>query len=126
MPIIFRIELRKVRQSRLSDSGRVTLDTEHKIKRIKNQKTGSVVFCNKSVLKNFAKFTGKHLYQSLLFNKVAGLRSATLSKKDTLTQVFSCEFCEIFKACVRYFLSNFYFSPNDSPSKTMKNVLYFI
>ena len=25
------------------------------------------------------------------------------------------------KACVRYFLSNFYFSPNDSPSKTMKD-----
>ena len=24
-------------------------------------------------------------------------------------------------ACVHYFLSNFYFSPNDSPSKTMKN-----
>ena len=32
----------------------------------------------------------------------------------------------IFKACVRYLLSNFYFSPNDSPSKTMKNVFYFI
>ena len=32
----------------------------------------------------------------------------------------------IVKACVRYFLSNFYFSPNDSPSKTMKNVFYFI
>ena len=30
------------------------------------------------------------------------------------------------KACARYFLSNFYFSPNDSPSKTMKNVFYFI
>ena len=28
----------------------------------------------KSVLKNFAKFTGKHLCQSLLFNKGAGLR----------------------------------------------------
>ena len=27
------------------------------------------------------------------------------------------------KACVHYFLSNFYFSPNASPSKTMKNVL---
>ena len=26
------------------------------------------------VLKNFAKFTGKHLWQSLFFNKVAGLR----------------------------------------------------
>ena len=24
------------------------------------------------------------------------------------------------------FLSNFYFQPNDSPSKTMKNVFYFI
>ena len=32
----------------------------------------------------------------------------------------------VIKACVCYFLSNFYFSPNDSPSKTMKNVLYFI
>ena len=30
------------------------------------------------------------------------------------------------KACVRYFSSNFYFSPSDSPSKTMKNVFYFI
>ena len=29
------------------------------------------------------------------------------------------------KACVRYFLSNFYFSLNDSPSKTMKNVFLF-
>ena len=31
-----------------------------------------------------------------------------------------------FRACVRYFLSNFYFSPNDSPSKTTKNAFYFI
>ena len=30
------------------------------------------------------------------------------------------------KACAHYFLSNFYSSPNDSPSKTMKNVFYFI
>ena len=28
----------------------------------------------KGVLRNFTKFTGKHLYQSLFFNKVAGLR----------------------------------------------------
>ena len=32
----------------------------------------------------------------------------------------------IFKACVRYFLANFYSSPNDSPSKTMKDVFCFI
>ena len=30
------------------------------------------------------------------------------------------------RACVRYFLSNFYFSPNNSPSKTTKNDFYFI
>ena len=27
---------------------------------------------------------------------------------------------KFFKACVRYFLLNFYFSPNDRPSKTIK------
>ena len=43
----------------------------------KNTVTGcrSVMFCKKGVLANFAKFTGKHLCQSLLFNKVAGLKS---------------------------------------------------
>ena len=30
---------------------------------------------------NLAKFTGKHLFQSLFLNKVAGLRSATLLRK---------------------------------------------
>ena len=32
----------------------------------------------KSVLRNFAKFTGKHQCQSLFLNKVAGLKPATL------------------------------------------------
>ena len=32
------------------------------------------VFCKKGVLRNFAKFTVKHLCQSLLFNKVESLR----------------------------------------------------
>ena len=39
------------------------------------------VFYEKGVLKNLAKFTGKHLCQSLLFNKVSGLKSATLFKR---------------------------------------------
>ena len=42
----------------------------------------------------FRKFTGKHVCQSLFFHKVAGLITV---KKETLAQVFSCEFCEIFK-----------------------------
>ena len=54
------------------------------------------MFCKKGILKNSAKFKGKHLYQSLFFNKVAGHRPQACSfiKKETLTQVFSCEFCE--------------------------------
>ena len=39
------------------------------------------VFCKKGVLRNFTKFTGKRLCQSLIFNKVAGLRPANLVKK---------------------------------------------
>ena len=45
-------------------------------------------FCKKGILRNFAKFTGKNLSQSLFFNKVAGLRFATLLKKDPCTGVF--------------------------------------
>ena len=30
------------------------------------------VSCKKGVLRNFAKFSGKHLYKSLFFNKVVG------------------------------------------------------
>ena len=55
------------------------------------------VFCKKGVLRNFAKFTGKHLCQGLFFNKVAGLSAATLLKIKILAHVFSCEFCEISK-----------------------------
>ena len=32
------------------------------------------VFCKKGVLRNFAKFIGKHLSQRLFFSKVAGLQ----------------------------------------------------
>ena len=60
------------------------------------------VFCGKGVLRNFIKFTGKQLCQSLFFNKAAGVRPANLLKKETLPQVFSCEFCEISKKTVFY------------------------
>ena len=32
------------------------------------------LFCEKEAIKNFAKFRGKQLCQSLFFNKIAGLR----------------------------------------------------
>ena len=48
--------------------------------------TGDVL--KKVVLKSFPKLTGKHLCQSLLLNKVAGLRPATLSKKRLRIRCF--------------------------------------
>ena len=49
------------------------------------------VFCKKGVLRNFAKFTGKHLCQSLFFNK------NTLLKKRLWHGCFPVNFCEIYK-----------------------------
>ena len=51
----------------------------------------------KGIPENFTKFTGKHLCQSLFFNKVAGLRPVTLLNKKTLAQVLFCEFCEFLR-----------------------------
>ena len=46
------------------------------------------VFYRKGVLRNFAKFAEKHQCPSLFFNKVAGLRPATLLKGDSGTGAF--------------------------------------
>ena len=46
------------------------------------------VFCKKEVPKKVLKFTRKHLCRSLFFNKVSGLLSATLLKKDSYTDEF--------------------------------------
>ena len=59
------------------------------------QKQPPEVFCKIGVLKNFAKFTGKHPCQSFFFNKVAD--TCNFIKKEALVQVFACEFCEISK-----------------------------
>ena len=54
------------------------------------------VSCKKGVLRNFAKFTGKHLCQSLFFNNVAdlkkGVRPATLLKKRLWHKCFPVNF----------------------------------
>ena len=51
----------------------------------------------KGVLRNFVKFTGKHLHQSLFFNKVAGLRCATLLKNRLWHRCFPVNFIKLLK-----------------------------
>ena len=53
---------------------------ERYIKRLEDdlQKQPPEMIYQKVILKNVAKFTGKHLYQSFYFNKIAGLRPTTL------------------------------------------------
>ena len=46
----------------------------------------------KAVLRNFTKFTGKRLSASLFFNKVAGIRPATLLKKRLWHRYFAVKF----------------------------------
>ena len=46
----------------------------------------------KGVLRNFAKFTGKHLCLSLFFSKVASLRPTTLLKKRLWYRCFPVNF----------------------------------
>ena len=55
------------------------------------------VSCKKGVLKNFTKFTGKHLCQSFFIDVFAGPRHVTLLKKRLWNRCFLMEFCEIFK-----------------------------
>ena len=55
------------------------------------------VLCKKHALKNFAKFPGKHLCQSLFFNKVAGSGPATLLKKRTWHRCFPLSFAKFLR-----------------------------
>ena len=60
------------------------------------QKEPTEAFYKKAALRNFTKFTGKHLCQSLFFNVRCMLRPATLFEKRP-APAFTCEFCETFK-----------------------------
>ena len=68
----------------------------------------------KGVLRNFVKFTGKHLCQSLFFDKVVGLRPATLLKKRLWHRCFpvSCEFYEISK--ITFFTEQLWVTPSNT------------
>ena len=56
-------------------------DVQLALKYLQKQPPGGLL--RKGVLRNFAKFTGRHLYQSLFFNKVAGLPKLLFSMEIT-------------------------------------------
>ena len=51
----------------------------------------------KSVLRNFTKFTGKHMCQNLFFNKVAGVRLSTSLKKRLWHRCFPVDFVKFLR-----------------------------
>ena len=55
------------------------------------------MFFEKGVLRNFTKFTRKHLRQSLFFNKFAGLRPATLLEKRLQRRFFPVNFVKFLR-----------------------------
>ena len=55
------------------------------------------LFCEKGVLRNFTKFTWKHLCQSLFFDKFAGLRPATLLKRRLWHTCFPVNFVKFLR-----------------------------
>ena len=61
---------------------------------LKSSKAAIEGTLQKVVLKNFEKFTGKHLCQSLLFNKVVGLKPVTLFKKRLWHKCFTVNFAK--------------------------------
>ena len=70
------------------------------------------VFCQKGVLRNFKKFTGKHLCQSLFFSKVVSLRPATLLKKRLWHRCFPVNFLKFLREHLWWLFLSFYMNSN--------------
>ena len=68
--------------------------TEFLIHVYKIQKQPPEVVYKKGVLENFTKFTGKHLCQSVFFNKVVCLRPATFFKRKLWHRCFPVNFAK--------------------------------
>ena len=91
------------------------------------------MFCKKGVLRNFAKFTGKHLCQSLFFNKVACLRPATLLKMRLWHRCFLVNFAKFLRtsflqnissSCFCYYQEDF-MTQGDLVIIHLKEISYF-
>ena len=68
------------------------------------------VFYTKGVLKNFTKFTGKHVCQSLFFNKVADLRPFN-QVADLRHRCFPVDFAKFLRTPFLQWLNGFFTPP---------------
>ena len=66
----------------------------------------------------FSTFEWGNFFLQSRWKKTCSLKSSKFYRETPMLE-------SLFKACVGYFFSNFMFSSNDSPSKTMKNVFLF-
>ena len=55
------------------------------------------MLCKKGALRNLAKFAGKHLYQSIFFNKAASLMPAAVLKKRLWHRCFPVNFAKFLR-----------------------------
>ena len=62
----------------------------------KSKSSRSQIIFEINSFKNFAKFTGKHLFWGLFLIKLQAFRPATFLKRDSNTGV-SCGYCELYK-----------------------------
>ena len=77
---------------------KVLITTDHDLSRTyirRSRRSHRRCSVRKGVLRNFAKFSGKHLCQSLFIS--CRPQAWNFMKKGTLAQLFSCEFCKTSK-----------------------------
>ena len=74
------------------------------------------MFCKRVAHINFAKFTGKHLFQSFFFNELVDLRAATLLRKGLWHRCFPVIF-------VNFVRTSFYRTPPVTGSVNRRNRL---
>ena len=67
----------------------------------KSKSIRSQIIFEISSIKNFALFTGKHLFWGFFLMKLQAFKPATFFKSDSNTGV-SCGYCELFKKLLFY------------------------
>ena len=87
-------------------------------------KTNSVVHCKNLQLYLFLGMKLTKIHRALKFKQSGWMKKDIDFNTEKRTNAANSFEKDSFKACVLYFHQ--IFSPNDNPSKTMKNAFYFI